>query len=87
MGQPQLDIPIDTFLKAIMVSHHDRRLGFHPIEIWGELLDHYAWPLPGGAQLTALYLNSERVQDVNKDSLLIGPGKDFSVIIPHHPLL
>ena len=35
----------------------------------------------------ALSLNSGLVQDVNKVSLLIGPGKDFSVIIPHHPLL
>ena len=70
-----------------MVSYHYRRLGCHSIEIWGELLDHYACPLPRGAQLTALSFNSARVQDVNKVSLLVGPGIDFQAIIPLHPLL
>ena len=65
-----------------MFSYHDRRFGFHSIEIFGELLDHYARPLPRGAQLTVFSLNSGRVQDVNKVSLLVGPGIDFHVIIP-----
>ena len=70
-----------------MVSYHDCRLGFHPIELRGELLDHYACPLQRGAQLTALPLNSGRVQNVHKVSLLEGPGIDFQDIIPLHPLL
>ena len=67
-GQPQRDIPIDTFLKAVMVSYHDRHLGFYPIEILGELLHHYDRSLPRGAQHTALSLNSGRVQDVRHGS-------------------
>ena len=39
-------MPIDTILKAIVESDHDRNLGFLSIEIWGEVLDHYARPLP-----------------------------------------
>ena len=38
------------------------------VEIWRELLDHYARPLPRGAQLTALSRDRGRVQDVNKVS-------------------
>ena len=38
--QPQWDIPIHALLKAVVVSYHDCRLGFHPIELRGELLDH-----------------------------------------------
>ena len=45
-----------------MASYHDHRFGFHSIEIWGELLDHYARPLSKGAQLTALSLNRGRVE-------------------------
>ena len=86
-GQPWRDIPIDTFLKADVVSYHDCRLGFHSIKILGELLDHYAQPLPRRAQLTALSLNSGRVQDENKVSLLVGQRIDFQVIIPLNPLL
>ena len=48
-GQPYRDIPIDTFIKAVVVSHNDRRLGFHSIETWGKLLDYYTRPLPRGA--------------------------------------
>ena len=43
-GRPQRNIPIDTCLKAVVVSHQDRRLGFHSIEILVELHDHYARP-------------------------------------------
>ena len=43
-GRPQRNIPIDTFLKAVVVSHQDRILGFHSIEIWVELHAHYARP-------------------------------------------
>ena len=70
-----------------MFSYQDRRLGFHSIEIWGELLDHYARPIPRMAQLMTLSLNSGRVQDVKKVSLLVGPEIDLEVIIPLHPLL
>ena len=87
MGHPKRDVPIDTFLKAVVVSNHDRRLGFHSIEILEELFDHYARPLPRGAQLTALSLNSGCIQDVNKLSLFVGSGIDFQVTIPLHPLL
>ena len=47
-------MPIDTILKAIVESYHDRHLDFLTIEIWGELFDHYARPLPRGVQLIAL---------------------------------